>query len=119
MKKIHVLKNLLLLTVLVAVSLFSWRMILRNRQTGVALLVRITCGDETVSYPLDRDATYVVEGRLRATIRVEGGAAFFVDSLCPDHLCEGFGRLTKEGDSAVCLPARVAVEIVRKSGEAG
>ncbi len=35
----------------------------------------------------------------------------FVDSPCPDHLCEGFGTLKNEGDWAACMPARASVTI--------
>ncbi|MEG1367339.1 MAG: NusG domain II-containing protein [Oscillospiraceae bacterium] len=35
----------------------------------------------------------------------------FINSVCPDHVCEGFGWLSQEEDHAVCAPARVVVSI--------
>ena len=40
------------------------------------------------------------------------GAARFVDSPCPDHICEGFGWLSNEDQTATCLPARAVLTIV-------
>ena len=44
-------------------------------------------------------------------LQVRDGTIAFVDSPCPDHLCEGFGRLSREGDWAACMPAHVSVTV--------
>ena len=44
----------------------------------------------------------------------EDGGIRFVDSPCPDHLCEGFGVLRRAGDWAACLPARASVTILEE-----
>ena len=41
----------------------------------------------------------------------EDGGIRFVESPCPDHTCESFGVLTKQGDWAACLPARASVTV--------
>ena len=50
-------------------------------------------------------------GTGRTAVRVENGGIAFVDSPCPDHLCEGFGTLKNEGDWAACMPAKASVTI--------
>ncbi len=35
----------------------------------------------------------------------------FVSSSCPDHLCEAAGFLSRNGQTAVCLPKRVTVKL--------
>ena len=45
-------------------------------------------------------------------IQIKDGAARFVDSPCPDHICEGFGWLSNEDQTATCLPARAVLTIV-------
>ena len=42
---------------------------------------------------------------------VENGGIRFVESPCPDHTCESFGVLTKQGNWAACLPARASVTV--------
>ena len=45
------------------------------------------------------------------TIRVEPGAIYFEQADCPDKLCVAAGRLTRPGQAAVCLPARVSIRL--------
>ena len=48
-------------------------------------------------------------------IRVSGGKVRFLESDCRDKICVDTGELNRAGDSAICLPNRVAV-IVRSGG---
>lgn len=42
-------------------------------------------------------------------IQVEHGAIRYLSSDCPDKLCVKTGRLTHNGDMAVCLPSKTAI----------
>ena len=64
-----------------------------TRTEGTTARVEITDA-ETITLPLDKD------GRIR-----------FINSRCPDHICEGYGWLSKEHDQAVCMPAGVVVSV--------
>lgn len=44
-------------------------------------------------------------------IAVENGAIYFEESGCDDKLCVLCGKLTKKGDTAVCLPAKTVVTV--------
>ena len=67
----------------------------------------------TMNLPLDVDDTYDVDtGYYTVHIQIKDGAARFVDSPCPDHICEGFGWLSNEDQTATCLPARAVLTIV-------
>ena len=50
-----------------------------------------------------RDSYYTVH------IEVKDGRARFIESPCPDHICEGFGWLSAEDQTATCLPARAVL----------
>lgn len=56
--------------------------------------------------------TLVLEGEFSVTVLLEPGQVSIVHSDCPDQICVNTGVLTRSGQSAVCLPARVAVRIV-------
>ena len=63
--------------------------------------------------PLDKDETYSVDtGYYTVHIEVKDGRARFIESPCPDHICEGFGWLSAEDQTATCLPARAVLTIV-------
>lgn len=81
---------------------------------GAVALVTVTRKDgaqQVRRIPLNADGLVEIEAQLPVRLMVEDGSIRFVDSVCPDHDCEGFGRLRREGDWAACLPAGVVVQI--------
>ena len=105
-------KNLLFAAVLLlaAVVLF-WA--LRGRKQGEALVAVADFGDGiTETLPLGEDHDYLYEvGGYVVHLQVKDGAIAFLDSQCPDHVCEQFGWLSKEGAWAACVPAGVYVVV--------
>ena len=89
---------------------------LRSSRPGSAKLeAELTYGDANTVLPISlaKDAAYDVDtGYLTVHIQVQDGAARFVDSPCPDHICEHYGWLREEDQSATCLPARAVLTIV-------
>ena len=83
-----------------------------GKRAGSTVVVSVD-SVEVASFPLDQDMTYEIEGYDggRNTLIIEDGQAFLVDSTCPDHLCEHMGKIDKVGQSIICLPNRVVVEI--------
>lgn len=43
---------------------------------------------------------------------VQNGAISFTEVTCPDHICERTGFISRVGQTATCLPNRVAVHIL-------
>ena len=85
--------------------------LMRPGSTGAEARVDIA-GGGTVCLPLSQDGVYPIEGAaLPVTLEVKDGAVRFVDSVCPDHICENTGWLRLEGEAAVCAPAGVAVTV--------
>ena len=89
---------------------------LRSSRPGSAKLeAELTYGDANTVLPISlaKDAAYDVDtGYLTVHIQVQDGAARFVDSPCPDHICEHYGWLREEDQTATCLPARAVLTIV-------
>ena len=112
-------KNLLFAAVLLlaAVVLF-WA--LRGRKQGEALVAVADFGDGvTENIPLDKDYDYLYDvGDYVVHLQVKDGAIAFQDSQCPDHVCEQFGWLDKDGAWAACVPAGVYV-VVEPTADAG
>ncbi|MCL1831054.1 MAG: NusG domain II-containing protein [Oscillospiraceae bacterium] len=63
---------------------------------------------------LSEDEIYHIEGVFPVTLEVKDGAIRFLNSLCPNHDCEAFGYISSPLESAICLPARVSVQIVNR-----
>ena len=43
---------------------------------------------------------------------IEKGKAFMKEASCPDHLCMKQGKISKEGQTIVCLPNKVIVTVI-------
>ena len=48
-------------------------------------------------------------------VKVRDGEVYVTDSDCPDKVCENTGKISKSGESIICVPNRISIEI---SGEA-
>ena len=95
----------------VAVGLILWN---RSGHHPVGQVALLQYGDsaEELRIPLGKDETYDIDtGLYTIHLEVKGGSIAFVDSPCPDHTCERFGRLKNVGDWAACLPAKASVTI--------
>lgn len=98
--------------VVVAFSLLA----LDRTGTASSVLVRTDEGD--FIYPLDRDATFEVDGPLGVSIiEIADGSVRFVDSPCRDRICVAAGELSEAGQWAACLPNRVFVSVTGDTGE--
>ena len=78
---------------------------------GSDLVATVDFGDGvTEVLPLAKDHDYIYEvGEYVVHLQVKDGAVAFLDSQCPDHVCEQFGQLSDEGAWAACVPAGVYV----------
>ena len=62
--------------------------------------------------PWDTDYDYYYEvGSYIVHLQVKDGAVAFLDSQCPDHVCEDFGWLSQPGQWACCVPAGVYLSV--------
>ena len=87
--------------------------VLLLRSPGGTVQVRVA-GAVTAGYPLDVDASYTItgaDGGMNLLV-IEDGAARIEEASCPDGVCVHTGRIRRNGQSIVCLPNQVVVEIV-------
>lgn len=83
-----------------------------TRQAGAEVVVSVD-GQEVAAFSLDVDTTYEIEsaGGGRNLLVIEGGQAYLSDASCPDLLCVHMGKISRAGQSIICLPNKVTVEI--------
>ena len=80
------------------------------REEGNSARVEVD-GVTVGEYPLSVDGNFPLNGGTNVLV-IENGEAYLSYSNCPDHLCEGMGKIRYVGESIICLPNRVAVKIV-------
>ena len=114
MKNKKLLTNILFAVVILAIAAVLL-VVRRVHASGSGLRAELIYGDNNavLDIPLDKDETYSVDtGYYTVHIEVKDGSARFIESPCPDHICEGFGWLSAEDQTATCLPARAVLTIV-------
>ena len=104
--------NLLFAAVVLAAAVLLV-FLLRPRSRTEPLAAVVDFGDGiTETLPLDTDHDYLYDvGDYVVHLQVKDGAVAFLDSQCPDHVCEQFGWLDKDGAWAACIPAGVYVVV--------
>ena len=108
------MKNLIfaaVILVLAAALYFGVRA--AHSSKGSGLQATVDFGDGiTETLPLDTDHDYLYDvGNYVVHLQVKNGAIAFLDSQCPDHVCEQFGWLSEQDAWAACVPAGVYVTV--------
>ena len=100
-----------ILIILVVAAAF-W--LYQSRQTDKLEAV-ISVNGETVEVvdlsATDGKRTVELDTTPKVVIAVENGAVYFEKADCDDKLCINCGKLSKKGDTAVCLPAKTVVTV--------
>ena len=114
-KRSFAVKSDLIIILVIGLAAFAVFMLLgRGKETGYA---EIVYNNEVIGrLDLTEDGIYSPEG-FDVTFEVRDGAAAFVSSDCPDKICVNTGFISRQGQSAVCLPNRLTLRIA--GGEAG
>ena len=104
--------NLLFAAVVLAAAVLLV-FLLRPRSKAEPLAAVVDFGDGiTETIPLDEDHDYLYDvGDYIVHLQVKDGAIAFLDSQCPDHVCEQFGWLSEQDAWAACVPAGVYVTV--------
>lgn len=81
-------------------------------------MVRVTVdGKEAGTYPLSRDDTIRIEGVGGSnTLVIRDGQAAMEEADCPDRICVEHAPVDSVGETIVCLPHRVVVEVLSEEG---
>ena len=85
---------------------------LRGCGSGQKIVVKVD-GEVYRECDLSRDEVFVVEGYQGGynTVEIKDGKVSVTDAGCPDKVCVKTGKVSEPGQTIVCLPHRVVVEI--------
>ena len=112
MQRFMTKKELLIIIMVILISvitLFAMK-IWESKETVVAQVTYDGSVVEIIS--LTEDRIYHIDALLPVTLKVYEGKICFINSVCPNHDCEGFGLISLPHETAICLPARVSVQII-------
>lgn len=105
--------DILLLGLLLAIGAASF-LAVRMRTNGHGAAVRVLADGELYgTYSLSDTLTVPIEkdGLVTNTLQIAGGKANMAGADCPDKLCVHQKAISRQGETIVCLPNKIVVEI--------
>ncbi|MGM8288355.1 NusG domain II-containing protein [Clostridium perfringens] len=107
--------DLIIIIVLIILSLMPIRLLISNNNSGDLKRVIISVnGEEYESLELKENLNKIIkieEGLEINEICINKGKVYMNHSNCIDKVCMRQGKISKIGESIVCLPNRVFIEI--------
>ena len=85
----------------------------QHRPAGAYVRVSVD-GSIIADYPLSQDFETVINGYSDGNLRlvIKDGTADVISSTCPDKICVKHNAVSRTGESIICMPNRVVVEII-------
>ncbi len=99
---------------LIAISLIGIAAFYLFNATDQALSVRVSRQGEVITVlPLDEDHTETfTDASGSNTLEISDGSAKMIDADCPDQICVKTHPIAHPGETIVCLPHKLVVEII-------
>ncbi len=95
---------------LVALGLFFLPFL---KEEAATVEIRMAETGQVRTIPLTLDATYEIAARdVELTVQVKDGAVSITHSTCRDQICRNTPPISRAGQSIVCAPAGVVVQIM-------
>jgi hypothetical protein len=110
--------DILLIGGIIAFGCVLGLVILLTQHKGNIVQVRVD-GTIIENLQMTDNLTYEINGVNGGTnlLIIQDGEAWVEEASCPDGLCKNMGKISQVGQSVICLPNKVVVEILDKEGE--
>lgn len=83
------------------------------REKGVSVTIKED-GKLIKTLPLEQDIVYTIQTKNKKhtnVLKIKDGSASIIKADCPDKLCVHQKRISKAGETLVCLPHKIIVSI--------
>lgn len=108
MRKLATVSDLIIIGIILLSAVLL--LLFKSNEIGKTAVIRVDGKEyKTVNLESDEKTEISVNG---VTIVYGGGEIWVENSTCHDKICVNAGHLSKKGQSAVCVPNRVSVEVV-------
>ncbi len=86
-------------------------------EDGKYVLVTVD-GEQVYKHSIEKDEKTVILGvnssEQKNVLVIEDGKAFVTSATCPDKICVSHRKISKTGETIVCLPHKVVVSVVEE-----
>ena len=107
-----VINDIILISLILLLTLTIFIVFKLNSKDGNFVKVSVN-GEITNNYPLDQDIKTVIKSgnNFENLLVIEDGTAFVKSANCRDKICVHHKKISKTGETIVCLPHKVVIEI--------
>ncbi len=106
------IRDLTIVAALLVAALLAWHIlrIVQEAKTGSDAMVTVRTPAGDAVYPLNKDGVFSLNGGTN-TLVIENGEAWVSEAQCPDKICMGMGKISKDGEFIACLPNEVIIVV--------
>ena len=108
-------KEIIMTSFFLFIAIISILFINLTRHEGQFVTVSVR-GGETVEYSLSENGEYtLLNGQV--ILVIENGEAYIEYADCPDRVCVRTGRISRVGESIICLPNKLSITVTGEKSE--
>ena len=100
---------ILALSIATIVSLFA------SRTDKAGTVIFISSNGQNVTIPLSKDTLLNLSGPIgNSKLKIENHIVYITNAPCSQRICQHQGRISKIGQSLICVPNKIVVQIMGK-----
>lgn len=108
--------DILLILFFLIIALVALAFMKLHGKTGAEIRVSVNNREYGV-YSLDKNQKITIgEDDWENILEIKNGSANMIKADCPDKVCVNHAPISKKGETIVCLPHKVVVEVVDRDG---
>lgn len=110
-------KDIILIAAVLAISLISFAAIKMTQKDGKEVIVTVE-GKEVYKTSIKKDQIYQIpEENGTNVMQIKDGKVTMKKADCKDQICADHKAIEKSGETIVCLPHKVVIEIQSEDGK--
>ena len=114
MHKNKLRNDIILVGVILLLALIIFTIFKLNLKNGNKVKVMVD-SQEKYCYNFNKDTEVVIKsGNHTNVLVIENGQAYIKSANCPDKICVAHRKISKTGETIVCLPHKLVVEIINE-----
>ncbi len=103
--------DIILIAAILIVAILLFIIYRVNQKTGLSVNI-YTSGELVETLSLDKNREYEVDTEYGYNkVIIEDGSAYVVSADCPDKICVSHSPISKTGETIICLPHKLVVEV--------
>mgnify|MGYP004721699379 CR=1 FL=1 len=110
-------KDIILIAAVLVIALISFAAIKMTQKDGKEVVVTVK-GEEVYKTSISKDQIYKIPVKNGTnTMQIKDGKVTMKEADCRDQICADHKAIEKSGETIVCLPHKVVIEIKSENGK--